>query len=76
MKPGEHAPNFSATDCDTYIEWKLLSTGSSLHVYVKVEKWKVVYQIIIDRKRERNRMRDHFVRTFPWRSTFAQECAK
>ena len=35
-----HAPNCSVTDCDTHIEWKLSSTGSTLHVYVEEEKWK------------------------------------
>ena len=30
---GEHEPNCSVTDCDMYIEWKLSSTGSLLHVY-------------------------------------------
>ena len=29
------------TDCDKHIEWKFSSTGSSLHVYVKEEKWKL-----------------------------------
>ena len=76
LKPGEHAPNCSVTDCDQYVEWKLSSTESLLHVYVKEEKWEVVYRIIIDGKRERNRMRDHFARTFRWRSRCAQECAK
>ena len=43
MKPGEHAPNCSVTDCDEDIEWKLSSTGSSLHVYVKEEKWRLFF---------------------------------
>ena len=39
--PGAHAPIFSVTDCDKYIEWKLSSTGSSLHVYVKEDNWRL-----------------------------------
>ena len=52
------------TDCDKHNDWKLLSTGSSLHVYVK----EVVSRDVIDGKREQNRTRDQFARTFPWRS--------
>ena len=56
---------FSVTDCDRHIEWMLSSTDSWLHNYVKDENWEVGYRIILDGKRERNRMRDHFARTFP-----------
>ena len=34
------------TDCDMYIEWKLSSTGTLLHVYVQEEKWEVVYRVV------------------------------
>ena len=75
MKPGEHAPNCSVTNCGKYIELTLSSTGSTLHVYVKEEKWEVVYRIVIDVKKSETAC-GHFARTFPWRSRCGKECAK
>ena len=72
---GAQAPNISVFDCDSYIERKFSSTGSSLHVYFKGGKVDVVYPIV-EGKRERNRMRDYFCTNFLLRSRFAKECAK
>ena len=63
--PGVHAPNCSVTDCDElFVERKLLSIGSILHVCVKEEEWEVVSRDAIDGKEsETENLRGH-----PWSS--------
>ena len=49
-QPGAHTPNCSVTDCGGYIERKLSSMVSTLHVYVKDEQGESVYGVVIEGK--------------------------
>ena len=49
-QPGAHTPNCSVTDCGGYIERKLSSMVSTLHVYVKDEQGEPVYGVVIEGK--------------------------
>ena len=53
-QPEAHAPNCSVTDCDTIIERKLSSMGSTLHVHVKEEEWENLFNKVslMEKKRE------------------------
>ena len=60
-----HAPNFSVTDCDMFIERKLSSIGSILHVYIEEEEWEFISRIVIDGKESETEctinLRAHFL---------------